>query len=109
MTLDDIPEGQTVKLTALMHRLFKVAGCDPTCHCCHTVIAVGGEFKLMMHCRQKFTGMHFKRAEEPRDVMLCGDCTIDDLVRAEENARRRRARYLRDHPRAGYSRPHRRI
>jgi len=107
MTLDDIPEGKTLTLTAFINRLFKYAGCDPTCHACSTVIKVGELFKLAMHRRQIFTGASFKRLDEPRDTMLCGNCTVDDLTRTETNRRRRYSRYLDEHPRAGYSRPSR--
>lgn len=105
MTLDDIPEGTTQTLTAELDRLFRYAGCDPTCHACRTPIKVGEVFTLTMYRRDRFGGSSFEREKKPRDVMLCGECTVDDLARAEQNARRRRARYMEEHPRAGYSRP----
>jgi len=105
MTLDDIPEGTTQALTAIMDRLFRLSGCDPTCHACRNVINIGDDFKLAMYRQQRFGSYKHSRDLHPSDVMLCGDCTVEDLARVEVNARRRRTRYLTANPRAGYSRP----
>ena len=105
MTLDDIDADTTQSLTRLMDRLFKAAGCNPTCHCCDETIEVGDNFKLAMYRRQKYGGRYYTRDAEARDTMLCGDCSVGDLARADKNARRRISRYRKANPNAGYSRP----
>lgn len=108
MTLDDIANDHILQLTAVMDRLFKVADCDPTCHCCCTVIKVGDEFKLAYHDALVRTGGGQRYEREERDIMLCGQCTIEDLKVMEKRKIRQLAQWRRDNPRAGYSRPHRR-
>jgi len=105
MTLDDISEGTTQTLTLIMDRLFRVAGCDPACHACHTVIKVGDNFKLAMHLQKRYGFHHKNEDREPQDIMFCGECTVEDLVRIEANAHRCHLRYRRENLRAGYSRP----
>ena len=47
MTLDDIPADVEMALTAELDRLFKVAGCRPTCHVCFHKLAIGDAFSLV--------------------------------------------------------------
>ncbi len=106
MTLNDIPPDVTLVLTDEMNRLFRIAKCDPTCHCCRDAIAVGDYFKLQTHAVQKFgTRMNVNRIE--RDIMLCSDCDTTKLAAKEKKDHRERKKWMRAHPRAGYSRPHR--
>lgn len=107
MTLDDIPANYIHILTRVMDQLFKVAGCDPTCHCCCTVIKVGEAFKLACHKVLVSTQVGGVAKREEKDIMLCGQCTIEDLALMETRKLRRLAKWRRDNPRAGYSRPHR--
>ena len=103
MTLDDIQPNETLQLTAQIARLFKLAGCDPTCHCCREEIVVGDFFKLQTYNVQRTTNTTIERHE--RDIMLCADCDTIKLAAREKNHLRRRAKWLRENPRAGYSRP----
>lgn len=108
MTLDDIPTNQTLTLTNVIDRLFKMAGCDPTCHCCHVEIKVGEAFELAYHKTLVRTQVGGVSAREEKDIMLCDKCTIDDLAKVETLQLRRLARWRRNNPRAGFSRLHRR-
>ncbi len=47
MTLDDVPADVTMELTAELDRLFKTAGCRPTCHVCFHKLALGDTFSLV--------------------------------------------------------------
>lgn len=108
MTLDDIPPDETLIMTAQMYRLFKLAGCEPNCHCCNDPINIGELFKLATCEVLRFTGASTPRKKELKDIMLCGNCDRDDLKRMQRNKMSRVAKWRRDNPRAGYSRPHRR-
>ena len=103
MTLNDIQPNETLQLTTQIARLFKLAGCDPTCHCCREEISVGDFFKLQTYNVQKTTNTMITRNE--RDIMLCADCDTIKLALVEKKWLRHRAKWLRENPRAGYSRP----
>lgn len=91
MTLDDVPADTVTTLTDALDRLFKFAGCKPTCHACKKSIAVGSEFQLL-----SFKG---------KDEMLCNECTKDDLE-VEHQAKLEKREQLLDGPygrRTGHS------
>ncbi len=101
-TLYDIPPDTTLVLTEEYDRLFKAAGCKPTCHACLKAITVGRKFTLVSHCGQ--------------DVMICDKkfCDLDKVIRRPSmdarNERERRQRYITYHvrqfgTRPGFSRP----
>ena len=46
MSIEEIPSNELVEMTALFHRAFNAAGCNPACHCCYRFIEVGDKFKL---------------------------------------------------------------
>ncbi len=105
MTLDDIPADMVTVMTDVIDRAFKLAGCDPTCHCCHVVIAIGDTFILARYNKQRFTTTLAERKEQ--DIMLCSKCDVDDMATMERKALRRHNKWLRENPRAGYTRIHR--
>ena len=105
MTLDDIPADETLTMTAQMDRLFRIADCAPTCHCCTEPIKVGELFKLATCEVLRFTGASTPKKTKLEDIMLCGNCDRDDLKRMQRNKMARVAKWRRDNPRAGYSRP----
>ncbi len=98
--IDDIPADEEVVLTATLDRMFKAAGCDPTCHCCENALDIGDTFKLA--------------CVDVDDQMLCANCTTEDLrekwkedermaaIRHAEN----RLRMGRSPGSYGFSRPH---
>ena len=81
MTLDDIAADVTLVLTREYNRLFKAAGCQPTCHACLRQIRVGMKFKLATH--------------ERRDVMLCAKHSLKHLTDPAEVEKVREARWRR--------------
>ncbi len=105
MTLEDIPANQTTVLTDVMDRLFRMAGCDPTCHCCHVPLNIGDSFELAVYDKQKLTNTNETRHTE--DIMLCDECDAEDMAKMEARVLRKHRKWLRDNPRAGYTRPHR--
>lgn len=44
--IENIPADELIVMSAIFHRAFNAAGCDPMCHCCQTMIPVGAKFKL---------------------------------------------------------------
>lgn len=46
MSIEEIPSDKKVKMTAFWHKAFNIAGCDPKCHCCHSMIKTGMYFEL---------------------------------------------------------------
>lgn len=100
MTLDDILADVPFDMTADMERLFKVAGCEPTCHSCLDPINIGESFELAA-------------ADDGTDKMLCGGCTIQDYERrtaeragaiARKSERQRQQHFDRTGHWPGYSR-----
>ena len=94
MTLDDVAPDTITVLTKKLERLFRYAGCRPACHACHESIKIGEKFQLAT-CKPA-DAIH----PEPRDVMLCETCTVQDLIAEEKRAHkawRRRG--------GGFSRP----
>lgn len=86
--LNDIPADQEIKIDAEIVRLFRAAGCDPGCHCCLRSIEVGDVFQLATN--------------DGRDVMLCDQCDVDDLIAAKKKRARARSRHVQKY---GYTRP----
>lgn len=92
MTLDDIEPDKTLVLTNDLARLFRIADCEPACHCCYEPIEIGSKFKLATH------GDH--------DTMLCDKHTVADLIEREEKDRKQSEAYFEQRRRTGgYSRP----
>jgi len=106
MTLDDIIPDTVTLLTEELLRLFRYADCEPECHACHKPIEVGKKFQLAT--RVYSTGWFREGEQESRDVMLCSNCTILDLIKEEKRARRAHQRYRAEKISmglSGYSRP----
>ena len=99
MTLDDIAPDITLTLTEEHLRLFRAAGCKPACHSCGEDIVVGDPFKLATYKDY--------RTKELRDVMLCDNCTVDNLKRRMARYRKNRIadRQARGLSGYGFSRP----
>ncbi len=100
MGIEEIPSDELIEMTALFHRSFNAAGCDPACHCCYTKIPVGDKFKLAtvrivktdsegsqssarMFAKDRLdvisgeTDSHHRINDVSREVMLCASCTVD--------------------------------
>ena len=75
-------------MTKELHHLFLVNGCNPTCHCCHMSIPIGGEYKLGSVTEENILqaidlpGNKLFSSNEPHDVMLCGNrkCTPFNMI-----------------------------
>ncbi len=104
--LDDIPADETLTLTKHIDRLFRAAGCEPTCHCCQEKIEVGETFKLATVPPYKAV---WNPTDETEDVMLCHQHSAADLLKEYKRKKRRVEKHRRDYPNAGYSRPHRSV
>ncbi len=91
MDITDLKPNTLLVMTTEMHRVFKAAGCDPTCHCCENKIPVGETYKLgsvsvelavrgnrvsAFESRKPF------KTEVAHEVMLCGniECTPEKMV-----------------------------
>ncbi len=88
-TLDDVKPDTIMVMTSDLDRLFKLEGCNPACHACHSAIALGEKFRLAS-------------TPDGRDVMLCDQCTMMDLVVAEVEETDRKRVWKDEHP--GFSR-----
>lgn len=102
MTLDDIPADVTMTLTSELDRLFRAAGCNPTCHACGAGIWLEEKFMLL--------------SLNGTDQMVCHECDRADLERALEVKEKRAEEMRRLYPprtgpgygsHGGYSRPSR--
>ena len=100
MTLDAVPADVVLEMTTELQRLFRVARCNPACHCCGVLLPVGSSFILA--------------TVDNIDEMLGTCCTKEQLAAKREAQReklaakkaqeaREYARYKAQHP--GYSRP----
>lgn len=101
--IDDIPANEVIVMTEIMERLFKVANCDPACHCCRETIEVGAKFKLSTAMVR--TSYNAPSLKSERDIMLCDNCDTDKLIAREKRDHRALLKWRRENPRAGYSRP----
>ena len=94
-SLDEIKANETYELTELQRRLFLVAGCDPACHACKAVIAVGDVFKLVSH--------------DGEDEMCCAKCGKPELKKRDARLEMERKQSNGIHERRdrsyGFSRP----
>lgn len=88
MNLEEIPADEIVVLSAQLNRAFRSVGCQPGCHCCKKSIDVGDEFKLAMVEQVEAAGLSSRMRGEPRDEMLCTDCTPAKLLRKRRKAKR---------------------
>ena len=77
MTLDDVPADKIMVLTEELDRLFKAAGCKPTCHACRKGILVEREFQIL-----SFYGI---------DEMLCHKCNREKLEKRRRTEEARKA------------------
>lgn len=76
LTIEEIPSGELMQMSISWHNAFNVAGCNPMCHCCEKMIAVGNWFKLSVTS----TFRHYPpymRYNNSIDVMLCDKCTVE--------------------------------
>ncbi len=87
ITINDVKPDTIMELTTNLDRLFKVEGCNPACHACKTYLVVGDEFRLAS-------------TPDGRDVMLCSDCTMTELIEVEKEE----AAALKRKQRLGFSR-----
>ena len=86
--LNDIPADEIIVLSAQFDRAFRAVGCTPSCHCCRTSLEIGDKFKLAMVEQVEAAGLSSRMRGEPRDEMLCTDCTPAKLLRKRRKAKR---------------------
>lgn len=115
MTLDDIEADSILEMTSGLQRLFRLANCDPACHCCEKPIETGSMFKLA--CVELLTNKTEYFIEDAKrhdyetgemvthnDEMLCAKCSAKDLRTKWESAKRQELKDINE-PCRGYSRP----
>jgi hypothetical protein len=44
--IESIKSNEIVVMNKTLQRLFRIAGCDPACHCCSRKLNIGANFKL---------------------------------------------------------------
>lgn len=105
MKIEEIPSDISVKMSKQFHDSFNAAGCDPMCHCCNKMLAIGSIFKLAtvrkatppynngslnkdmvdfikskkkkIIVRGQFEIDESKLFAESKEVMLCDECTVE--------------------------------
>ena len=90
--VNNLKSDESMIMTVDMHRAFKAAGCDPTCHCCNNKIPVGDYYKLASvssdlavygNAVSAFESQQPFKTTEAHEVMLCAsiECTPDEMVK----------------------------
>jgi len=102
--IDEIKSDEKVVMTAILIRAFKMAGCDPACHCCDKELKAGDIFTLAEV--KSISNVRNVRSEpETNDEMLCSNCNPAKLIRKRQRLQNERITY---HARqgGGFTRPH---
>jgi hypothetical protein len=85
--LSNLKPDTLLVMTRTLDRVFKSAGCIPTCHCCNSEIKVGAQFKLGTVSdetiqKAKSTSLAVFKSDVPHDVMLCSSesCAPEEMI-----------------------------
>lgn len=98
--LDGIIADDVLVMTPEFVRAFRLAGCDPACHCCGKPIKVGRKFKLAAVVLPTY----YDPKPDVTDQMLCGRCSVNMLKAAHA---KKDKEYIDSLRRGGYTRKHR--
>ena len=94
--LEKIPADKIVVMTDIFYKAFQASGCSPICHCCVKDLKPTIKFKLAtvetidtLGTNSVNSGVSSYAGDvESREVMLCDECTVEDMNNMTEKRKR---------------------